>query len=332
MSSAIITPTNAARLERVRQLRTSRSTSDSGQKLAFDSRGTRLVSTAQRGSHVCWWDLTDASDAPVHGAELTLTPTLAFIPLTNLVVGAGPPVASAATPWRPRLMGLSARDGTLLRETAMPHVVSSLGASRGGRLLMLFEEGEALLWDAADWRPVRELRGWPESISVNACTVSPDGRFAAAVARSDFEDRGRFWLWDLATDALPWSLSLDAPFLWSIAFHPTEPLLVVGGNTNEVAVVDAAERRVVRTLSQFDRYACNLDFSPDGRLLVASGDGRGFVVHRFDTGDVLFFHGDDNNPQTSDAVFSPDGRGIAWGQGDGTVGLWCVTDEAPALR
>ncbi|WP_279635975.1 hypothetical protein [Corallococcus terminator] len=31
-----------------------------------------------------------------------------------------------------------------------------------------------------------------------------------------------------------------------------------------------------------------------------------------------------NNIQTSDVLFSPDGRLLAWGQGNGTVGLWGV--------
>ncbi|WP_225888554.1 hypothetical protein [Myxococcus xanthus] len=44
------------------------------------------------------------------------------------------------------------------------------------------------------------------------------------------------------------------------------------------------------------------------------------------TGELLFRHANDHELQTSDAIFSPDGRFIAWGQGDSTVGLRSVTD------
>ncbi|MBN8227605.1 WD40 repeat domain-containing protein [Corallococcus macrosporus] len=152
---------------------------------------------------------------------------------------------------------------------------------------------------------------------------SHDSRFAAAVVTDHEQEQAFLYLWDLTTDRHPWILPLGFAFAESVAFHPTRPLLVAGG-IHEMVVVDVNERRELKRLNDVHHYASNLDFSPDGQLLVSSADGRGFVLHDFETGGLLFSHSDDNDEQTSDAVFSPDGRFIAWAQGDGTVGLWGI--------
>ncbi|RKG92006.1 WD40 repeat domain-containing protein [Corallococcus terminator] len=325
-SLAVLTPANATLLKPVRRLGPALDVHCSRHQLAFDPSGTVLVVKGWLGSPLRWWAQGAASDSPVCSVDLTLEFRVDVLSVGQLIVGAGPPVGAAATPWRPRLVALSTQDGTLQHEATMPHTVIGLGASKVGTLAVLFEGGEALLWDVRSWRPVRELAAMEADITLKDCAVSPDGRFVAVVGTSHERGGECLWLWDLRTQDKPWRLSLKWPIAWSVAFHPTQPLLVIGGNSDEVTVVDAHARRVVRTLTGVGGYACNLDFSPDGALLVASGDGSGFSVHRFDTGEELFGDGDGDDMQTSDAVISPDGRCIAWGHGDGTVSLWGVAD------
>ncbi|RYZ37319.1 MAG: WD40 repeat domain-containing protein [Myxococcaceae bacterium] len=325
-SLAVLTPANAACLKSVRRLGPALDFHCSTHQLAFDPSGTVVVVKGWWRSPLRWWTLGAASDSPVWTVDLAFEADVAVLPMGDLIVGAGPPVGAAATPWRPRLVALSTRDGTLQREAAMPHIVIGLCATRDNALVVLFEGGEALLWGVSSWRPVRELAAMEADITLKACAVSPEGRFVAVVGTSNERGGECLWLWDLRTQDEPWRLPLEWPIAWSVAFHPTQPLLAVGGNSNEVRVVDARERRVVRTLRGFNRSACNLDFSPDGDLLIASGDGTGFSVHRFDTGEELFGDGDGDDMQSSTAVISPDGRCIAWGHGDGTVSLWGVAD------
>ena len=325
----IITPANAARLSRVRQLSPVRVSYTSGQRLGFDSRGAVLVAKDERPAHLQWWDLGTDSDRPVVETDLPLLGAPA-VAVGELVVSIGASAPSPSGLWRPSLKALSARDGSLQRQDFLPHAVITLCASRdGSQLLAVMDEEAGLLWDVRAWRPVRALP-WPEGeFSVSACALSADGRFAAASATQWNDDQrgvGVLWLWDVASGGQPWTLPIDASSAWSVAFHPREPLLVVGGLSEDVAVVHAEERRLVRTIPGFRGYACNLDFHPEGHLLAASRDDWGFALHHFETGEVLFQASNDIELQTSDAVFSPDGRFVAWGQGDGSVGLWAVAD------
>ncbi len=321
----IITPANAARLRRVRQLGPARASASSGQQLGFDSEGAVLVAKDVRSDRLRWWDSRMVSDHPVVDTELPLLSAPA-VAVGDWVVCIGASAQSPSGLWRPSLKALSARDGSLQRQDFLPHAVIALCASRdGSRLLAVMDEEAGLVWDARDWRPVRALP-WPEGeFSVSTCALSADGRFAAAAATQWTDDsRGILWLWEVASGGPPWMMPIDAPTAWSVAFHPREPLLVVGSREESVAVVHAEERRLVRTIPGFYGGACNLDFHPEGNLLAAAHDGRGFALHHFDTGEVLFRASDGDDLNTSDAVFSPDGRFVAWGQGNGTVGLWAV--------
>ncbi len=196
----IITPANAARLSRVRQLAPVRASTSSGQRLGFDSRSAVLVAKDTHPTHLRWWDFGAVSDHPVVDTELPLleAPSVA---LGALVVCIGAPALSPAGLWRPSIKALSVRDGSLQRQEFLPHAVTALCASRdGSQLLAVMDEGEGLLWDVRAWRPVRALQ-WPEGeFSVTACALSADGRFAAAATMQwGDEQRGVLWLWVVAS-------------------------------------------------------------------------------------------------------------------------------------
>ncbi|MCP3162933.1 WD40 repeat domain-containing protein [Myxococcus qinghaiensis] len=323
-----ITADNASRLTQVGQLRPSLPSHTSGQKLAFEPGSAVLLALSNGGTPLRWWDVETSSEGLLHLHEQQFEGGAAMLLDAERILTVGPANLSISGLWRPRLVTLSTKDGALVREQHLTHAMIRFAMSAGGeRALLIPLEGDApLVWDLKSWRLHCELAPLDGGVSVTACALSPDGRFAAATFTSDDGRGTNLWLWDIAEGARPVALSVDAPTTWSLAFHPTEPLLVVGGITEDVAVVHVGEHRRVKTLPGFRGYACNLSFNPQGDLLAASRDGRGFGVHRFDTGEELFRSSDGDDLQTSDAVFSPNGRLVAWGRGDGTVELWAVTD------
>ncbi|NNB87185.1 hypothetical protein HJC10_19025 [Corallococcus exiguus] len=320
LTRAVITPANARGLKRVRQLG-SQLDSVRWERLCFDPSGTRLL--AKAASRLRWWNLDTATDVASGSVELKMEPTEALFHGSTHIVTAGPPVEEAAVTWRPRLMALSATDGSLWREETLSAPATGLAMSRDGVLLAILERGEALLWDVAAWKRIRDLHGVEWHVTVKASAFSRDSRFAASIVTDYDHGQAYLYLWNLKASSHPWVHPLGFQFAASVAFHPTLPLLVARG-VHEVVVMDVNERRVLRMFNDYSHYVSNLDFSPDGELMVSSAGDRGFALYHFDTGELLFSHSEDNDLETADAVFSPDGRFIAWAQGDGTVDLWGV--------
>ncbi|MGE6763310.1 WD40 repeat domain-containing protein [Corallococcus interemptor] len=320
LTHAVITLANASGLKRVRQLG-SQLGIVRGERLCFDPSGTRLL--AKTESRLRWWDLDTATDVASGSVELKMEPIEALFHGTTHIVTAGPPVAEAAVTWRPRLMAFSTADGSLWREETLSAPAIGLAMSRDGMLLAILERGEALLWDVASWKRIRDLHGVDWHVSVKACAFSRDSQFAAVVVTDYDHDLAYLYLWNLKASSRPWVHPLGFRNAAGVAFHPTQPLLIARG-AHEVVVMDVNERRVLRRFNDYDYYVSNFDLSPDGELMVSSTDSCGLVIHHVETGEVLFSHSDDSELPTGDAVFSPDGRFIALAQGDGTVGLWGV--------
>ncbi|AKJ02673.1 WD domain G-beta repeat uncharacterized protein [Archangium gephyra] len=321
-----ITVANASRLTRVRRFGPPASIKSWGQHLAFDSQSTLLLAMERtQPDRIRWWNLRGESDLPACSAEMPLSSEFCVLPGRELVVAVGEPDATAPAAWKKRLVALSTRDGSLRNEAPFPHFLSGMSASADGSLLaMTVDDGKGLLWDVERWRSLREMEAPPKNFYSQGCAISPDGRFIAAAQSQTPTDEGSgtLQLWDATTGATLCLLSGNDPYVWDVAFHPTEPLLAAGTGDNGIHVVDLEQRRIVRT---FDApRAWRLSFNPDGSLLVVAGDGPFFSVYRFDTGECLFGHQDGNDEQTSSAAFSPDGAYVAWGQGDYTVGLWAV--------
>lgn len=320
LTQAVITAANVSSLRRVRQLGANLGLAR-GERLCFDPSGTRLL--AKVDSRLRWWNLDSATDVASGSVELKMEPIEALFHGSNLIVTAGPPVAEAAVTWRPRLMALSTTDGLLWRVQTLSACATGLAMSRDGILLAILERGEALLWDVAGWKWIRDLIGVEWQASVKACAFSPDSRFVAAVVDYYDDDQTALYLWDLKASSHPWVHPLGFLSAAGVEFHPTRPLLIARG-AREVVVMDVNERRVLRTFNDDGYYVSNFDLSPDGELMVSSTDSCGLVIRHVDTGEELFSHSDESELSTGDAIFSPDGRFIALAQGDGSVGLWGV--------
>jgi WD40 repeat protein len=312
MTSRFPTPDNVHQLTRLRQLgEPPIPPHHRGQRLSIGPEARFLVSVAQgpKGS-LRWWRLSEDTALPQVTHPLDGGLAAAVTPDGNTVLSAT--VRGEIQQW-------SATAGSLLREASLEETFTSLHLSPlGDSLLLTGYNGGAWLWDVHDWRMRREMQD--SRIQLKCCTLSPDGLLAVAGG-----ERNSVHFWDATTGASLEPLSVHASDVWDVAFHPSGHLLAVGTSWEYIHLIDVESRRVVRTLKGAASGNWSLSFSPDGELLVSSY-GTGFVVLRVRDGARLFGDHDLNDQQMSSAVFSPDGRFIAWGQGDGTVGLWGVPE------
>lgn len=156
-------------------------------------------------------------------------------------------------------------------------------APGGGRVLALFEDNKALVWDASgDADPV-ELSGHTGPLRTGA--FSPDGARVAVVV-----DTGA-----LEQDA---RRRADCAYVWSVE-RPTSPYVfksLVGPLLSAV-------------------------WSPDGRrFLMTSEDGYGLVERANGDGDPVLLAG--HKGTVTSAAFSPDGQHIVTASADKTARIW----------
>ncbi|WP_205525978.1 WD40 repeat domain-containing protein [Pyxidicoccus trucidator] len=319
MPPRIVTPENAKKLTRLRQLgeRTLLPTYR-GQLLGFDARSRLLVSMEQGGAQrLRWWDLQDES--PLPRVVQPLPGGLAAVVLPDAQSVMSVTLGGQLHAW-------SVADGSALRSTPLGLTVQGIDLSRQGDLLLVAgSSGDIRLWDVAHWRPLRDLE--PASTLLYGCALSPDATLAAAGAadeRGEDGTQGSIRLWDVGTGAARGVISVPASHVWAVAFAPSGHLLAAGTSAGDVFLVDVASLRVVGTLKGPPAGAWRLSFNPEGSLLAVGADTGAFVVLRTDGGGRLYAHSDEDDSQASAAVFSPDGRFIAWGEGSAQVGLWGV--------
>ncbi len=117
------------------------------------------------------------------------------------------------------------------------------------------------------------------------------------------------------------------------AFSPDGTILAVGDvfwspdaegvGESHMKLYDAATGKLLRTLDKGGPGALRPVFSADGKLLAVGNRNYEPRVHDVATGKLLFSA---DKRMTQEVAFSPDGKTLACGFVDGSVGLWSIPD------
>lgn len=181
-------------------------------------------------------------------------------------------------------------------------------------------EGEATLWNAADWSRAKVLRGHRDALY--SAQLSPDGKL---LATSGYDKQ--VLTWDVASGQVQKTLAGHNDAVYSLAFHPAGKLLASASGDRTVKLWDVAVGERLDTFSQPAKEQATVATSPDGRLIVAGGaDNRIRVWEitqggREGTNPLLYARFAHEGPILR-VAFSPDGKLLASSSEDRRIKLW----------
>ena len=217
-----------------------------------------------------------------------------------------------------------------LSDCDTPH---SVAFSADGKTLAAGGSSPLRLWDVATGTPGVTIAGLADG--VECVKYSPDGKVLATSG----EMNGTVRLWDAATGKSIASLQCHPPHICvlSIAFTPDGKTLVSAGNDAAIVVTSLATGENAATLLGHDDTVTCVAISPDGTTIASGGfdinnDGtvrlwdissgeNTATLGPFYGGGNFFGHGA-SIVGVESVAFSPDGKTLAAGYGNGTIRLW----------
>ena len=206
---------------------------------------------------------------------------------------------------QPGLVSVSAKNDEQLALAFSPE---------GGRIVTGGTDGTAKIWDAADGRLLRLLKGHTRPI--RAVAFSYDGQ-QIVTGSGDATAR----LWDAATGGSLHSLNGHQSPVTSVAFAPDGRKVITGSADHTAKVWDATTGKYILTLSGHRSGIFAVAFSADGRWIASGSDDNTAMVWDAISGrrlNSLTGH----NGWVDSVAFSSNGKWLLTASNDSTAKLW----------
>jgi WD40 repeat protein/serine/threonine protein kinase len=215
-------------------------------------------------------------------------------------------------------------------DAASGNEVRSLTGHRGGvnqlafgpdsrRLASTSSDGTVRIWDVTTDKVLQTIRG-DQLGGPHWVAFSPDCKQVAASGILSAGVR----TWDVTTskhvrNVLGRGNALTP--LWAMAYSPDGKKMAAAHVLGDIAIIDLAENKEVRTLRGHTGSVWAVAYSPDGNCLASCGDDQTVRIWSPDTGEQccrLLGH----SGRIYSVAFSPDGRCLATASTDQTVKIW----------
>lgn len=277
------------------------------ESLRWSADGRTLASVSADGTARLW-------DVGARREKLTTVADGACVPIAALSPDGALLAIASCGPGVVRLVEVSTGKPARELRFGWDHVAVTEFSPDGLRLAACGADGRLCVADVADGHEVFAVE---DKAEISSAAFSPDGRFLALRA-----GESRVKLRDARTGAFLRSLDTnrDGPPT-CIAWSP-DGRTVVSSADDIVTVSEVASGEILNTI--FSSEVRSLSISSDGRLLaVGRAEDEEAALYSLATGLSLRALGGHRDGATA-VAFSPDGRTLATGGGDGSVFLWDV--------
>lgn len=160
-----------------------------------------------------------------------------------------------------------------------------------------------------------QLRQGRHTGHIDACQISPDGRFAVTTSRA-----GTLKVWDVQTGAERATLFSHGRKVSACAVSPDSRLIVSAGDDHMVRVWDAETGHRLYELAGHEEDVTACAVGPDSSFAVSAGHDGAVIVWDLATGRLRTRLG--MNGWLWDCAISPDGNVVAAGGSATSVRLW----------
>jgi len=282
--------------------------------ISFSPDGKTIVS-GSLDKTVRLWDAASGELKQTLGSHLDIVRSVSFSPDGQTIFSGS---------WDKTIIIWDAASGKRKDTRTFDKKVDSLAFSPDGQTLAV-ASGEIQLFDPASGR--FKLSTPPDGQNTFAVVFSPDGKTLAAT------HLGETKLWDATTGNFKqtFAKSGDSAAAYQLVFSPDGKTLVGANDDGRIYLWNTADGSL-RTTFLSGRYEAVAAVSPDGTILATASHDYA-LENKTDYYKIEFWEAASGEfkrtlarkkTHTASISFSPDGRYLAAGNYDGTIGLWKV--------
>ncbi|MFO0979418.1 MAG: hypothetical protein U0996_23625 [Planctomycetaceae bacterium] len=188
-------------------------------------------------------------------------------------------------------------------------------SSDGNTIVSCSTDQTVRVWDVLAGQQKFQLNG--HQGAVHSVAINPD----ESLAVSSGADK-TLRLWDIVGGRQLKQLIAFESTMYSVAIHPAGQIIAAAGADRKVHLVDLTTGAEIRTLTGHTDFVHSVTFSPDGSRLMSYGYAGQLRI--WNTSDGTLVREIQRGRVGNSARFSPDGKQIVIGNGDGTASVFAA--------
>ena len=166
----------------------------------------------------------------------------------------------------------------------------------------------------------------PADNTFHAAQLSPDQNTLAAISAD-----GKLSAWTMSDLSPLWMYAVAPTILKTMCFSPSGDKIAVGGQDGGIHLISAADPKAASFFGQCDYELTWLGYSPDGRILAASGASTAIDIFDAESGGLIKKLSG-HSARVVQGAFTADGELLITVGADGIAIAWNLVDGSEKYR